>query len=264
MNRLILGCSHKMYFSFEQSREWCQQVNTILRHPHYQTLQADLTLFTFPAMPAISMALEVFTESPMGVGAQNIGAEPRGAWTGETSAEMIREMGGRFAEIGHAERRNHFHETPAMIAQKIEMALRSGLTPVVCIGEQQPLSSEKAAEEAIHEVQALLQRVSLATRCEAEIIFAWEPQWAIGAQVAADEGYIRVVCRHLREYLHVHCPIPARVIYGGSAGPGLLKRLWPDVDGLFLGRFAHDPQEFKAVLDEALEMLSFSGAEVGC
>lgn len=259
MSRLILGASHKMYFGWGQSVAWCREVCRILHQERYQPFLAKMTLFTFPAMPVIAPALDIFSSTPMAVGAQNICADEPGAWTGETSAQMIHEMGGRYAEIGHAERVNHFNETPEMTARKIGVALRHGLTPVVCLGGAQRQSRESAAQEAVRQVQELLQMADLSVCRSAEMIFAWEPQWAIGAREAADEHDIRYVCRVLRDHLRVHSPVPASVIYGGSAGPGLLNKLWPDVDGLFLGRFSHDPAGFQSVLEEAVALTALSG-----
>jgi triosephosphate isomerase len=245
-----------MYFGFKQSQTWCEQVATTLSHPRYQPWLADITLFTFPSAPAISEAIDAFAGTPMAVGVQNICAEPPGPWTGETSAAMVREMGGDYVEIGHAERRNDFHETPLLVARKVKMAMHHGLTPVVCIGGQQPLSAEDSAKAAIHQAQMLLQMLGHFPHRSTDIIFAWEPQWAIGAENAANIEDIRFVCRTLRDYLQRRYPLLTRVIYGGSAGPGLLKCLWPDVDGLFLGRHVHHPTGFQLVLDEAVNLLA--------
>ena len=80
---------------------------------------------------------------------------------------------------------------------------------------------------------------------------AYEPQWAIGAAEPASDAHIRAVGRELRAHVRSHSAHPgSAVVYGGSAGPGLLTRIGDDVDGLFLGRFAHDPRAVAAILDE--------------
>ncbi|POT55695.1 triose-phosphate isomerase [Citrobacter amalonaticus] len=250
---LILGVSHKTYFGYAQTQEWCQQVAEIVRQQP-ETLSAQLQLFTFPAMPAVAAALECFNGTTMATGGQNICAAPPGAWTGETSATMLQEMGCRYVELGHAERRRYFGETTEILNQKIDMALTSHLTPVICIGEEQRLSATDAAAYAIGQVQELL-----AHRTQdvlPPMIFAWEPQWAIGAAEPASDDYIRHVCKTLRQHLQQHYGQQLQVIYGGSAGPGLLTRLWPDVDGIFLGRFAHHPQAFASILAEAQNLIT--------
>ncbi|VTM74682.1 Triosephosphate isomerase [Raoultella planticola] len=132
---LVIGTSHKTYFGYRQTQAWCQQVAEILRQQP-EALSARLQLFTFPAMPAVSATLQCFEGTAMATGAQNICAAPPGAWTGESSAPMLQEMGCRYVELGHAERRRHFGETTEIINQKIDMALASHLTPVICIGEK--------------------------------------------------------------------------------------------------------------------------------
>lgn len=249
---LTLGVSLKMYFGYQQTREWCQQVAEITRN-HPLLKHNDVTLFTFPSQPAIETALTAFAAAPMSVGAQNMSSEPQGAWTGETSARMLQEMGCRFVELGHAERRTHFHEDDAQICQKVCLALQHQLTPVVCIGETTRMAAGQARVFAIEQANTIINALKN-KRLQGEIIFAWEPQWAIGASQPASAEYIRTVCSGLRHHLAAAWPRQARVIYGGSAGPGLLTQLWPDVDGLFLGRFAHSPDAFKSILDEAFAL----------
>lgn len=256
MNRVILGVSHKMYFGYQQTCRWCEQIAGILTAPASRGSLAPLPLFTFPAAPAIDVALQYFAPTPMATGGQNICAESPGAWTGETSAAMLNEMGCRYVEVVHAERRHHFHESPSLIRQKIRTALDNHLTPVICLGDPALLSISDAVFTATEDALELLSGLN----CDPgkHVIFAWEPQWAIGAQAPADTQYIRAVCRGLRENLRQRTRLSFAVIYGGSAGPGLLPRLWPDVDGLFLGRFAHNPENFATILQEAILLTSAS------
>lgn len=250
--KVIIGVSHKTYFGYQQTQVWCQQVASLLQGLP-ESLTSNLELFTFPAMPAVALSLHHFNGTVMATGAQNVSAAPPGAWTGETSAAMLQEMGCRYVEIGHAERRRHFGETVEVINQKIDMAFAHGLTPVVCIGEDQQMSAAQAAAFAVGQVQELLAHRT--PQPLPPVIFAWEPQWAIGAPQPASDDYIRDVCATLRAYLHSHYGAQMRVIYGGSAGPGLLSRLYPDVDGIFLGRFAHQSEAMASILHEAQQII---------
>ncbi|EJM8643380.1 triosephosphate isomerase [Salmonella enterica] len=247
---VIVGISHKTYFGYQQTLEWCQNVADNLRCN--QKTYENIELFTFPAMLAIADGMAIFRDSGMAVGAQNVCAEPAGAWTGETSASMLKEIGCRYVEIGHAERRRHFGETTEKINRKLNMAFDCGLIPVICIGEESEMVMEEAAAFAKDQVNELL-----AHRKEPlpPLIFAWEPQWAIGAPEPASDEYIRYVCSSVRSWLQKRFGKQCRVIYGGSAGPGLLGRLWPDVDGIFLGRFAHQPSALEAIIEEAREIV---------
>lgn len=252
--KLTLGVSLKMYFGYMQTLDWSRQVAEIVAHHPLLQRYPQTTLFTFPSAPAIAGTLRAFDGTAMQVGAQNIAPAELGAWTGETSAAMVAEMGGKFVEIGHAERRRHFNEDEAVICRKVQLALENGLTPVICIGERQQMYVDDAAAFAIQEAKVIidfLQQHALT----GDLIFAWEPQWAIGAPQAASAEYIQSVCTGLRGYLSSIAG-DLRVIYGGSAGPGLLSQLWPHVDGLFLGRFAHQPAAMQAIIDEALALLT--------
>lgn len=254
---VIVGISHKTYFGYRHTQAWCREVAGILRQ-RPEAFRSGVELFTFPAMPAIPLALRHFADTAMATGAQNVCAAPAGAWTGETSAAMLQEMGCRYVEIGHAERRRHFGETVAVINQKIDMAFSCELIPVICIGEERQMSADEAADFAIGQARELLEHRQTPLPA---LIFAWEPQWAIGAPAPASDDYIRHVCRTLRDdLLRRHGP-QCRVIYGGSAGPGLLGRLWPDIDGIFLGRFAHRPEALSAILEEALRIAGERGQE---
>ncbi len=252
---LVIGTSHKTYFGYRQTQQWCREVAEIVKQQS-PALLAQLELFTFPATPALETSLQCFAGTAMASGAQNICAAPPGAWTGENAATMVSEMGGRYAEIGHAERRRYFAETPGLIQQKIGQAYASRLTPVICIGEEQQVSPQQAADIAIQQADELL--VAFGGQPLPATIFAWEPQWAIGAAQPASDDYIRHVCQTLRHHLHQQYGTQCQVIYGGSAGPGLLRRLWPDVDGIFLGRFAHHPSAFAEILAEAEQILAGS------
>lgn len=249
---LIIGASHKTYFSYQQTQEWCEHVADIVKKIP-DDIRHSLETFTFPAIPTVSLALQYFRETTMFTGAQDICHAPAGSWTGESSAAMFREMGCLYAEIGHAERRRYFGETTDIIRQKIERAFESGLIPVICIGEPEKMSAEQASEYAITQAYDLLS--SFSRDMLSPVIFAWEPQWAIGAAQPASDEYIQTVCRTLRDSLRHEYESRCSVIYGGSAGPGLLTRLWPDVDGIFLGRFAHNPQAMESIIDEAVRIL---------
>ena len=138
-------------------------------------------------------------------------------------------------------------ETDEVVAAKTRAALRNGLTPVLCIGESDRQDGADAARVTIAQLGS-----ALADAPAGPVIVAYEPVWAIGAPEPAPVAHIQAVCTALRGALDF---LPGRsgsaVIYGGSAGPGLLTALGASVDGLFLGRFAHDPATLAAVLDEA-------------
>jgi len=165
------------------------------------------------------------------------------------SGSVLSELGCGFVAVGHAERRRLFGESNEVVALKVGAALRNRLCPVICVGEAVSGSAAAAFAICAEQLTSALSRVE---RMEGRVIVAYEPQWAIGADNPAPAHHISSVCGGLRTLLAAARPGGAgKVIYGGSAGPGLLMEIGGDVDGLFLGRRVHDPAALKAILDQA-------------
>ncbi len=243
---VVIGVSLKMYFGHAQGRQWLARVADIARG-RSEILNGTVELFVIPGYLQIPAALDAFAGTPVRVGAQDVAVEDRGPYTGEVSAAELAEIGATVVEVGHAERRRLFGDTDLIVAAKLAAAIRDGLTPVLCVGETTRVSTAVAV--AIVERQL---RSALATAAAGAVIVAYEPATAIGATMPADTSHIAVVVDALRARLS---EFPGRggstVVYGGSAGPGLMTELGNRVDGLFLGRLAHDPAALEQVLDEA-------------
>lgn len=243
-----VGVSLKMYFSHAAALDWFEAVAQIARD-HSAVRSGEVELFVIPSFTAIPAAIAAFDDTNVIVGAQDLFWEDRGAYTGEVSGAELAELGVGVVEVGHAERRRIFAETEQIVADKTRAALRNGIAPVLCIGEVEQVDSERAALTCVAQLEA-----ALAAAPAGRVIVAYEPVWAIGAEQPADVAHIRTVCSWLRRSLTA---LPGRegssIIYGGSAGPGLLADLLPHVDGLFLGRFAHDTAALATVIDEAAE-----------
>jgi triosephosphate isomerase (TIM) len=246
---ILLGVSLKMYFGHRQTVAWCREVARVAEElPALD--RGTVSLFVLPSFPALVPAGQALAGSPVQLGAQNLHWEDRGPFTGEVSGPQLREAGCRYVEVGHAERRRLFAEDDQAVTAKTAAALRNGLIPVICVGEERPAPVEAAAATCTAQLAAALQAVD--GRQEPPIVVAYEPVWAIGASEPASVEHIRGVCARLRFWLGGQERFPqSRVIYGGSAGPGLLTRLGPDVDGLFLGRFAHDVGALAGIVEEA-------------
>lgn len=247
---VILGMSLKMYFDFHQTVDWSTQVAAAIRQ-HPAVVSGATEIFLLPAFPMIPTVEQIFEGTTMAFGAQDLHWEDSGAYTGEVSAKMLQQMRCRYVEVGHAERRRYFHEDDEVIAAKTAAALRNQLIPVLCIGESEQGTPDQAVATCLKQIDRAL---SQATQEQASqrIIIAYEPVFSIGASSAAPYEYVCEVCSTLRGKLHER-GIAAQIIYGGSAGPGLLEKLSAGVDGLFLGRFAHDPRAFLSILDEVQE-----------
>ncbi|MFI2565225.1 triose-phosphate isomerase family protein [Paenarthrobacter sp. NPDC018779] len=253
--KAVVGVSLKMYFGHARSIDYCRDVATIaLKHPAVQN--GEIELFILPVLPALPEAARILGSAQVGTGAQDLFWEDEGAYTGEVGGKTVAELGGRYVEVGHAERRRIFGEDDRIIGLKTAAAYRNGLTPVLCVGELTAGSPEEAITRCTAEIDAALNRAATLGPVGRTIV-AYEPQWAIGAPEPATPEYISTVVRGLDAHLR---SLPgqetSRVMYGGSAGPGLITELDTAVAGLFLGRFAHDPAALKTILDETAARLA--------
>ncbi|WAH96343.1 triose-phosphate isomerase family protein [Arthrobacter sp. MMS18-M83] len=245
----LLGVSLKMYFGHEETLEWCRQVAEMAKH--HQALQdGGVKLFVLPSFQALVPSRKIFADTPVAIGAQNLHWEDRGAFTGEVSGLALAQTGCRYVEVGHAERRRLFGEDEAIVSAKTSAALRNGLVPVICVGEAEPGPAEDAAAVCLAQLSSALQTDQ--GRPVSGIVVAYEPVWAIGSTDPASSKHISEVCARLREWLSTQGTVSRwALVYGGSAGPGLLTQLGSEVDGLFLGRFAHKVQALSDIIEEA-------------
>ncbi|KUM34833.1 triose-phosphate isomerase family protein [Arthrobacter sp. EpRS71] len=248
----FVGVSTKMYMGYAQSLAWLEQL--VAEVDARPALAAGRVVpFVIPSFPVLPEAARLVAGTPLVLGAQNCGWSD-GPWTGEVSPSMLVELGVKWVEIGHAERRRYFAEDEAMIALKVSAAVDAGLTPLLCVGEPEllahPAGPAAAAETVYRQIEAA---VSGDWSLASTLVIAYEPVWAIGAPEPASADYVSTVVGALRSALAQHGLARIPVIYGGSAKPGLLPQL-DGVSGLFLGRFAHDAANFGKVLDEALSL----------
>lgn len=259
MPRFIIGSSLKMYFGHRRTLDWVRAVAQICRE-HPATRDGLVEFFVIPTFPSIPGVLELAGPAGITVGAQDLFWADSGPFTGEVGGPELAEIGCRMVEVGHAERRAQFRETDEVVARKTAAALRNGLTPVLCIGEPERADRAPAIDFCVRQLTSAL-ALARADGLSGRLVVAYEPIWAIGAPEPAGPTHVRAVCGALREHLSGDPDFPdATVIYGGSAGPGLLARIADDVDGMFLGRFAHDPAAVRVILDEALAVSPASPA----
>ncbi|KAA9108136.1 triose-phosphate isomerase family protein [Microbacterium rhizomatis] len=243
---VTIGVSLKTYFGHGQAREWFAAVAESIRSMP-AIADGSVTFFVVPTYLQLHLARDAFAGTPVRIGAQDVSQYGPGPYTGEISAAELAEVGVSITEIGHAERRRLFGEDSALVAHKATAALTHGIEPLLCVGESHRGDPQDAAAATVAQLAADLHGAPAGP-----VIVAYEPVWAIGAPEPAPADHIVAVTRALRAALLAD---PARagsaVIYGGSAGPGLLASLGDAVDGLFLGRFAHDVTDLATVLTEA-------------
>lgn len=199
--------------------------------------------FVLPAYPLIESVAAILVPAGFRVGSQNAHWEDSGAFTGEVSAPMLTEIGATMTALGHAERRAMFGETDDTVRARVAAALRSGMTPLICVGESAAVRDKGDENPYVtHQVE-----VALAGLSEQEVsmtMLAYEPVWAIGAgstpATAEQADAMHAVIRNylLHKYGEAGADVP--LLYGGSVNaagaPDLAAA--PHIDGLFVGRAA--------------------------
>jgi triosephosphate isomerase len=233
-----------MYFSAARTQQYIDQVLQQLSKVSSISDEADV--FIIPDFISLVSVIHQVRGHNIWCGAQDVFYENSGPYTGEVSPAVLAEVGCRLVEIGHAERRRIFKETDETIAKKAAAVVSKGMIPLVCIGEQ-TRGAAKAVDQCGRQVEAVLKTLP----DEADVVFAYEPIWAIGAAEPAESEYISRVASDIRKLNCIQSRSgTVRIIYGGSAGPGLFAKIADSVDGLFLGRFAHDPAQFLKTICE--------------
>lgn len=187
------------------------------------------------------------------LGAQDVSQHLSGAYTGEVSADMLRELGVRYAIVGHSERRQYHGETDAVVANKAQRALAAGITPIVCVGET---LAERDAGETEHVVKRQLAAVIHTNgHCISEIVVAYEPVWAIGTGKTASPEQAQQVHALLRAQLRAASPQAERIaiLYGGSMNAGNAAALLaqPDIDGGLIGGASLKAADFLSIIAAA-------------
>ena len=188
------------------------------------------------------------------VGAQNMHWEDAGAWTGEISPVMLKDCGLDWVELGHSERREFFAETDRTVGLKTAAAVRHGLVPLICVGETLAEREAGRADEVLTaQVKGALEFLDPAAK-SAEILFAYEPVWAIGEKgIPASAEYADMQQALIKEVAGELLPATPPVLYGGSVNPGNTAELivQPHVDGLFIGRSAWQAEGYIDILKRA-------------
>jgi len=213
----------------------------------------EISIVICPPFTAIDEVAEVVYESNIGLGAQNMHWEDAGAFTGEVSAPMLKELGCGYVILGHSERRQYFHETNETVNKKLRSALKHGLTPIVCVGESLEERESGRTFDVIrdHVTNSLK---GLDKDEVKKIIVAYEPVWAIGTGKTATPDQAQEVHCFIRELLEKaytrEIAEEITIQYGGSVKPSNIKELisQKDIDGALVGGASLDVKSFSEIV----------------
>lgn len=213
------------------------------------SLKDACEIAVFPPFVHLPLCQTQLSQTRIRYGAQTLSEHPDGAYTGEISASMLRDLGCRYVIIGHSERRQYLNETNALIAKKCISAVNAGLVPILCIGET---LHERENALMLSVVQEQLEVVAiLKDNCTAfhEIVIAYEPVWAIGTGLSASPEQAQQVHAFIRSSLMEIDSVlseQTRIVYGGSVKPNNAKALFEmeDIDGALVGGASLDAKNF--------------------
>lgn len=213
-------------------------------------VDARIQPFILPSFTSVREVKRALASTRVKVGAQNMHWADEGAWTGEISPVMLKDCNLDLVELGHSERREHFGETDRAVGMKTAAAVRHGLTPLVCVGETwAELDCGRADDVLTNQVMSALQFLDEGTA--AQVLFAYEPVWAIGeGGTPASSGYADDRHALIKSVAATRLAESPAVLYGGSVNIGNAADLirQPNIDGLFVGRAAWQAEQLQQIL----------------
>jgi triosephosphate isomerase len=217
----------------------------------------DVTLIVIPPLTALSEASQEIEGSPLELGAQNLFWEKKGAFTGEVSAEMLKDTGCQYVVVGHSERRQYFGDTNETVNKKIKAALAQNLVPIMCIGESiEEREAEKTIQKIESQINAGLEAISKEEM--SQIVIAYEPIWAIGTGLTATPSQAEEVHSFIREKLREKygndTASYAIILYGGSVKPANAYSLMKEknINGALVGGASLEADPFIEIAKEAI------------
>lgn len=207
----------------------------------------------FTNLPSLVQALK---DTTIQVGAQNLHYEDNGAYTGEISGIMLKDLGVQYVIIGHSERRAYFAETDEVVNKKVLAAFKHGLVPIVCVGEK---LEEREADQTkeVCKVQTAAALQGLTAEQVAETVIAYEPIWAIGTGKSSTADDANEVISYIRsvvaEQFNTEAAAAIRIQYGGSVKPGNISEYMAksDIDGALVGGASLEPASYIALVEGA-------------
>ncbi len=251
MRKPIIAANWKMHMTSSEAESFLE---TFLAEVKDEQAVEIVLVPPFTTIPKVS---ELLTDvQNVKLGAQNMHAERSGAFTGEISAPMLRELYVRYVVLGHSERRSLFGETDVIVNAKLKSALEEALKPILCIGET--LEQRDAGEvEKVLEAQLRGSLAGVEAKSFADIVIAYEPVWAIGTGRTASKEQAQEAHAFIRQTLAAltdqATADKVRIQYGGSVKPANAAELMaqPDIDGALVGGAALDPRSFAEIVKAA-------------
>lgn len=247
--RFLIAGNWKMNKTLKETEEFFNE---------FVSLKKDFDVDVLFCVPFTDLktALEKTKNSEIKIAAQNCHFEEKGAFTGEISANMLKELGIKYVLLGHSERRQYFNETDLTVNLRLKAALKEGLKAIVCVGETLKQRQDNITDEVIAiQIKAALKDI-LKTEIS-NVVIAYEPIWAIGTGENATKDQAQDVCKKIRKEVEKlydsEVADKILILYGGSMKPSNCEELLKeeDIDGGLIGGASLKPEEFLKIVDVA-------------
>jgi triosephosphate isomerase len=248
--KTIIAGNWKMNKTLTEARAFAEEFKPMVGKPKWCEVVLCVPYVNIPAV------LRLFKDTRVAIGAQNVHYEEHGAYTGEVSAEMLKDLGVKYVIIGHSERRQYYNETDLTVNKKVHAALDAGLRPILCVGESLEQRQLGVTMSWItYQVRSALYGVS--EEQIRHVVIAYEPLWAIGTGQTATAAQANEVCSAIRTVIRkqygARLARAVTIQYGGSMNAGNAAELLaqPDVDGGLIGGASLRPGEFMEIIRAA-------------
>ncbi|WP_312642480.1 triose-phosphate isomerase [Hydrogenoanaerobacterium sp.] len=256
LDKIYLGTNTKMYKTIADTVDYLMGLNAFTA----EVPRSRLELFVIPSFTTLDAARRCIPAVKISLGAQNMGWEDEGQFTGEISPLMLKEVGVKIVEIGHSERRHVLGETDLQENKKVLCALRHGFTPLLCIGETAE-QKELGVSDEILCMQLKIGLHGVIPEQAKNLWVAYEPVWAIGVNgVPATKEYAdekhAVIRQTLVELFGYEVGSDIPILYGGSVNRDNAEELiqMPNIDGLFIGRSAWNAASFSEIIQAVMPL----------
>lgn len=250
MRRLFIAGNWKMNLNRGQSLSLVQSLAESLRGV------SDVDIAVCPPAVYLGELGKALHATNIGLGAQNVNSKAEGAYTGEISCSMLKDVGCRYVILGHSERRAIYGETDSMVNEKLHAVLAAGLTPIVCVGET--LEQREAGQtQQVVRSQCLGSLAGLTEDQMLKTVLAYEPVWAIGTGKTASPAQAEEVHKDIRSLLEAQFSVGTAqkviVLYGGSvkADNALELLSEPNIDGALVGGASLKQDSFEGIIKAA-------------
>lgn len=244
----VIAGNWKMHKTTTEARDYVTELTDLVSG------REGIEIVLCPPATSLAAVSGMLADSDLAVAAQNMHFEASGAYTGEISAPMLKDIGVTDVVLGHSERREYYCENDDDLAKKVKVAMDAGIRPILCVGEtDEEREAGRTEEKLIRQISTDLSEVS-ADQLPG-IIIAYEPIWAIGTGKTATPEIAQQACSYIREQLAERfgedAAAQVRILYGGSVKPGNISELMAeeDIDGALVGGACLSADDFSQIVN---------------